>query len=154
MPESMYDKLGDLLSKTLDSGIFFVNVTDKDKESYLSKKQEENNPEKESPQRNQKIRLSADFFEDFTKTNQKNYEILKFSSIPEKVLKALAFFNLDEKTTYEAAKKLYREKLMYFHPDKWNSNPVLQKISKEKTEMIIENWNILENWFQTKDSCQ
>lgn len=69
--------------------------------------------------------------------------------LPQNVKKAFAFISIPEDAGYSEAKKLYREKLMYYHPDRRNSNPVLQKVAKEKTERLLKEWALLEEWYQS-----
>ena len=40
-------------------------------------------------------------------------------------------------------KKVYKEKLKYFHPDKYDKNPVLKKVATNKTRMIVEAYELL-----------
>lgn len=103
----MFDKLGDLLSDALDSGIIF--------------KQEE----KQAPK-----------------------EQIK-PVYPPEIIAAFKKCGISEDLNYPAAKQAYREKLKYYHPDGKNDNPVLQKVAKEKTENLIENWKIIEKYFET-----
>ena len=75
----------------------------------------------------------------------------KVKIIPENVKSALAFIGISENASFDEAKKIYREKLMYYHPDRRADNPVLQKVAKEKTAQLLENWTIIENWYSTKN---
>lgn len=180
MSESMYDKLGDLLSDTLDSGIIFSEpehspeseystdrkaATEKKSEESTkekSRKEPENQPQEKSekqksniPPNNKarkerkKVKIDSSFFR--AENHHTGHTILKFSALPENVIQAFNFFKIPNDSTYEETKKTYREKLMYFHPDKWGDNTVLQKIAKEKTEQIIQFWKILDEWFKNKD---
>lgn len=174
LSESMYDKLGDLLSETLDSGIVYSEPEPEPKQETESPPQREQKaqPEEniqgnagesdsrkeqaayaksEPRKRRKKIRIDPSFFT--TKKQVKNYEIFKFQKIPENVVQAFTFFKIPDSSSHDESKKAYREKLMYFHPDKWNDNPVLQKIAKEKTEQIIYFWRILDEWFKNKENC-
>ena len=71
-------------------------------------------------------------------------------SVPEQVKAALAFLAIPETASFDEAKKSYREKLMYYHPDRRNDNPVLQKVAKEKTERLLREWAVIENWYEQK----
>ena len=165
----MYDKLGDLLSETLDSGIVFsepkVEKSTIEKDSPEEKAAPETAHKSEGEHENvkarsaqtsgrkkaqkKKPRIDPSFL---TADNvKKSGEILRFSQTPQNIVQAFDFFKISPLSTYEETKKAYREKLMYFHPDKWGDNAVLQKIAKEKTEQIIYFWKLLEDWF--KDSC-
>lgn len=79
---------------------------------------------------------------------EKNNETTKF--IPENVKTAFAQIKIPENATFDEAKKIYREKLKYYHPDTKNDNPVLQKVAKEKTENLLSNWKIAEEYFKSQ----
>ena len=142
----MYDKLGDLLSETLDSGFIFSPEQPKNEEP---KKQEPPPPPPKTDSEKKEKKVDFNFFR--AKKPQPKGEVFKFSETPEQVFNALAFFELSGDASFDECKKKYHEKLMYFHPDKWSDNAVLQKISKEKTEQILHNWKILEDWFKKKN---
>lgn len=120
---TMYDRLGSLLSEALEKG--------------------------ELPTQKEDSPLSSDFFESPTQ-EKPDYQVIKnFKQIPEQVKSALAFIQIPESASYEEAKKIYREKLMYYHPDRRNDNPVLQKIAKEKTARLLKEWETVEQWYES-----
>ena len=126
MPESMYDKLGELLSKALDSGVFFEQSS-----SAPLKNDSAQNPQIPpalSPQ-------NSSFF---------------LKNPPLQVQKAAEFLGITKDMTFEEAKKQYRKKLVRFHPDKNASNQVMKKITEQKTGQILESWKILESWYFSK----
>ena len=113
----MFDRLGDLLSEALEKG--------------------ELPPSEQVPAHEEPSFFHAEKAE--TQTLEKQ--------IPEQVKSALAFITIPENATYDEAKKIYREKLMYYHPDRRNGNPVLQKVAKEKTARLLKEWETVENWY-------
>lgn len=120
---TMFDKLGDLLSEALEKGEIPQNKrapADKEPGSFFT---EESTPPNKKEQ--------------FTPRKQ----------IPESVKKAFAFISIPEDALYDEAKKIYREKLMYYHPDRRNDNPVLQKVAKEKTAQLLREWEKVEEWY-------
>ena len=144
-PESMYDKLGDLLSEQLDSGVLF-SAAQAENVSPRAEEPSGGSARAEHSRRPQKIRIDLSAFgaEKRTRTG----EILRFPQIPESVMRAFDFLKIPGGATYEEAKRAYRESLMHFHPDKWSGNFVLQKMAKEKTEMILSSWRVIEDWFK------
>lgn len=72
----------------------------------------------------------------------------KTRAIPAAVREAFKVMALPETASFDEAKKLYREKLMLYHPDRRNDNPVLQKVAKEKTEQLLKAWETIENWYK------
>ena len=128
MPDSMYDRLGDMLSDALESGDFFssphveANETDATGETDAPAETESSVEEK---------------------PRQKPF------SAAEK--KAASVLGLGEAASLEEVKKAYREKLKYFHPDRHGDNPVLQKVAREKTRQVIEAWETLRAFFDGEE---
>lgn len=130
MPDSMYDKLGELLSEALDSGNFFYENL------YSAQNTQQKSYEKE------KI---IDPVQEEKKNPHKNKVLLKNAGT--EIQKAAEIIGITDEMSLEDAKKQFRKKLMRFHPDKNADNETMRKITKEKTEQILSNWKILEEWF-------
>lgn len=130
MPDSMYDKLGELLSEALDSGNFFYE------NPYSAQNTQQKSYEKE------KIINPA---QEEKKSQHKNKILLKNAGT--EIQKAAKIIGITDEMSLEDAKKQFRKKLMRFHPDKNADNETMRKITKEKTEQILSNWKILEEWF-------
>ena len=150
---TMYDKLGDLLSEALRTGE--LPETSKDSpevQFFYIPKEEKKNPEKNE---NASPKKEASR----TSENKKNQTGIRIPRekirtpapitkiISEEVKTALSFVGIPENAGFDEAKKIYREKLMYYHPDRRNDNPVLQKVAKEKTARLLKEWAVIENWF-------
>ncbi|WP_406032949.1 J domain-containing protein [Treponema saccharophilum] len=75
-------------------------------------------------------------------------QIYKFSQlvIPQNVLTALNTLGIPTNAEFDEAKKIYREKLLYYHPDKWQNTPYLEQ-AKSNTLTINNAWEIVEWWF-------
>ena len=125
MPESMYDKLGDLLHAALDSGFIL-----REKKHNFSANQKENSKENSK--------------ETFDENHKKEK-----SDIPENVKTAFSKLQIPKESDFKSAKKIFREKLKFYHPDRRNDNPVLQKVAKEKTEQLLICWEIIETYFKS-----
>lgn len=144
----MYDRLGDMLSDALESGNFFAeekNQKEKTQEEKSRKEAETNQP----PDREKSANQSHDREESAGQT-KKTEKISgrrpkKLSPAEQSALKTLG---LDENASLEEAKKAYREKLKYYHPDRHGDNPVLQKVAREKTRLVLESWEILSSFFE------
>lgn len=130
MPDSMYDKLGELLSEALESGNFFYE------NPYSAQNTQQKSYEKE------KI---IDPVQKEKKNPHKNKILLKNAGT--EIQKAAEIIGITDEMSLEDAKKQFRKKLMRFHPDKNADNETMRKITKEKTEQILSNWKILEEWF-------
>lgn len=117
----MYDKLGDLLSVALDSG--FILNSQETSDSLDSKQTE---------------------FKTETAVSKAR------KTLSEKQKSAFQAITIPFEADFETAKKIFHEKLMYYHPDRRNDNAVLQKIAREKTENLLNNWQIVESFFKTE----
>lgn len=130
MPDSMYDKLGELLSEALESGNFFYE-----------KQSSAQNTQQKSYEKEKII----DSVQEEKKNPHENKILLKNAGT--KIQKAAEIIGITDEMSLEDAKKQFRKKLMRFHPDKNADNETMRKITKEKTEQILSNWKILEEWF-------
>ena len=148
MPDSMYDRLGDMLSDALESGNFFAEEKNQ-KEKTQEEKSRKEAETTQSPDREKSANQSHDREESAgqTKKTEKisGRRSKKLSPAEQSALKTLG---LDENASLEEAKKAYREKLKYYHPDRHGDNPVLQKVAREKTRLVLESWEILSSFFE------
>lgn len=140
MPDSMYDKLGELLSEAIESGNFFYEK----EHSSLNIEQKSYEEEREK-----KICIDSVQWKNkkkpYEKNPLKNKILLKDAGT--EIQKAAAIIGITDEMSLEDAKKQFRKKLIRFHPDKNADNEIMRKITKEKTEQILSNWKILEEWF-------
>ena len=144
----MYDRLGDMLSDALESGNFFAEEKNQ-KEKTQEEKSRKEAETSQSPDREKSANQSHDREESAGQT-KKTEKISgrrpkKLSPAEQSALKTLG---LDENASLEEAKKAYREKLKYYHPDRHGDNPVLQKVAREKTRLVLESWEILSSFFE------
>ncbi len=146
----MFDKLGDLLSEALEKGELPKSEDKPHDESveatfsdfnFIAKKNEDNSQQKKRTGSAQKESGEAS-------SSKKDFSVPR--SLPENVRNAFTFINIPEAADFDEAKKIYREKLMYYHPDRRNDNPVLQKVAKEKTARLLKEWEIIEKWYANK----
>ena len=136
---TMYDRLGDLISQALEEGKIPEYRKKNNQEEDFERKdcdKEENDEGEKAPDLNQK--------------HKKTVKHEKVRIIPQNVKNAMNIIGIPEESSFSQAKKIYREKISYFHPDKWSkddANPVLLKIAREKTEKILESWKEIESYF-------
>jgi len=60
---------------------------------------------------------------------------------------AFESFGISMNFTWDEAKKIYHEKLKFYHPDKKASNA---NSSREITEKLIADWKIISSYYETK----
>ena len=170
MPDSMFDKLGELISEGFESGNFFAR-SKKPAESSASGTAPNGDTGTASEQAQKQEKISDSIkkstnssfnrdtvYKSIQVNNQNqdcivssNSKLIKYAH-PD-VQKALSFVgvNLQETTeiTYEQAKKLFHKKLMRFHPDKNAKNETMDKITRENTAKILDAWKLIEDWFKS-----
>ena len=183
--QTMYDKLGELLSETLEAGeIKFVRVerpqrnqpeSTKDAESTESAKARKDAEadsgaygRENSEEKTQEAK--ADSSAGKTTSQQKgsgtqNRRRSTSSSGPKKkpvannsyfykkitpeLERAYRLLDINFQSSLDDAKKAYKEKLKYYHPDRYAGNEVLTKVATDKTRQIVESFNMISE-FLTK----
>lgn len=139
--ETMYDRLGDLLNETLEAGhVKYVYVEGDDKDSP-----EDND---KSPQEEKKASEtdSEGASGPVNSKNARKHRIIR--KITPEIQRAYRLLDITVSATPEEVKKAYKEKLKYYHPDKYQHNPKLQKIATDKTRQVVEAYSIILNFLQ------
>ncbi|MBQ6057689.1 MAG: hypothetical protein IJJ70_01990 [Treponema sp.] len=172
MPDSMFDKLGELISEGFESGNFFTQSKKTAESStsgpapngdtaseHVTEQAQKRENTSDSTKKSTNSTFNQDtVYKSIQVNNQtqdcivsSNSKLIKYAH-PD-VQKALSFVgvNLQETTeiTFEQAKKLFHKKLMRFHPDKNAKNETMDKITREKTAQILDAWKLIENWFKS-----
>lgn len=142
--ETMYDRLGDLLNETLKSGqVKFKKKTEHNKKEIPKKEK----AAEESFSRN--IHKNKDKAGQKKSAEFKGTENIPLKKITPEIERAFRLLDITASANSSDVKKAYKEKLKYFHPDKYDKNPVLKKIATNKTRMIVEAYNLLMKSFQS-----
>jgi hypothetical protein len=161
MPDSMFDKLGELISEGFESGIFFTRNENPASKNTSKPAEEQKGKYSDSTQKSTKTSLTQDTVYKSVQPNNQNQDcivsqkskLIKYAH-PD-IQKALSFVgvNLSDTAaiTYDQAKKLFHKKLMRFHPDKNAKNETMDKITREKTAQILDAWKLIEDWFKSQD---
>lgn len=142
--ETMYDKLGDLLSQTLAEGkVKFVKVEKsqaaENSDSDIADERKKLDDDLKRAQQNDRKRRDA-----FRKSAQeKKQSATVIKSVDPEIQRAMRLLDVREGASRDEITRAYKKKLMYFHPDRYASNPVLEKVATKKTEQIIEAYNLL-----------
>lgn len=166
--ETMYDRLGDLLSKTLETGFVKTAAPDKKVKDGARKKNTE-----------QKLRSSAEQNQTATRrentatrrentttrrentstrrentanrrentATHENRQSFVYHSAVKKITPELArayrLLGITFSATTEDVKKAYKEKIKYYHPDRHTVNAVMQKIATDKTRQVVEAFTLI-----------
>lgn len=134
---TMYDRLGDLLNETLESGeIKFIHIEDKDEVPVEAAPVKDAHTEEESPssfkQRKEPAKKKRIVYRKLTPELERQYRIL----------------DITVSATLEEVKKAYKEKIKYYHPDKHEGNLVLKKVATDKTRQVVEAYNAIVKFLQ------
>lgn len=151
----MFDKLGSLLSDALEAG----EIPQYEQKAAASEKSAD------AAAHSFSAHDSASFADSSTQDQpnaarenaqaQYAYAAFHAQSAPKKKLRwltesekqAFKTLGIAQDVSYSEAKRIYREKLQRFHPDKQGDNAVLQKIAREKTAQFIAAWETIKALF-------
>lgn len=143
--ETMYDKLGDLLCQTLAEGkVKFVKVEKtqaaENSDSDIADERKKLDDDLKRAEQNARKRRSA-FRKSAQKKNHSSATVIK--SVDPEIQRAMRLLDIREGSSRDEITRAYKKKLMYFHPDRYASNPVLEKVATKKTEQIIEAYKLI-----------
>ena len=147
--DSMFDRLGDLLSATLDDGELPKNDFNQlnpqiELEEYRISSAQKNESEAKSENNAEKARIQK---KSAIKKNIAEEKKSKEFFVPYHLKTQFSLLGITgAKTTEDEIKVAYKEQLRQFHPDKQKNIPILQKIATTKTSQIIEAYKDIQNW--------
>ncbi len=122
---TMYDKLGDLLNETLEAGaVKFIRI-EKEEPQPEPEKQEEKPPKE-----------------------QKKDKRVIYKKLNPELEREYRLLDITVSATVDDVKKAYKEKLKYFHPDRYADNAVLEKVATNKTREIVKAYNDILEFLQ------
>lgn len=146
--ETMYDRLGDLLSKTLETGFVKTAAPGKKVKDGARKKNTQQKPGSAAEQNQTATRenRTANRREN-TATARENRQSFVYHSAVKKITPELArayrLLGITFSATTEDVKKAYKEKIKYYHPDRHTVNAVMQKIATDKTRQVVEAFTLI-----------
>jgi preprotein translocase subunit Sec63 len=135
--DSMYDKLGDLLSNALESGEMAL------KKDPGSQKKEDRSSVVSGTKKIKAARILS------AKKIIRKGEIIhaeQTAVFPDYILNSYKVLGIKTDATEDKIKNAYHEKLKMFHPDSNSSNETIQKIARQKTTELIEAYKLLSDW--------
>lgn len=180
----MYDKLGELLSETLEAGeIKFVRVERPQKKQPESREDAEDTKNADAAygaegaeslgEKSQEAKSDSSAGKSSSQSSgyqqkeggAQNRRRSSGSSGPKKkpvannsyfykkitpeLERAYRLLDINFQSSLDDAKKAYKEKLKYYHPDRYAGNEVLTKVATDKTRQIVESFNMISE-FLTK----
>jgi len=174
----MYDKLGELLSETLEAGeIKFVKVErpvneriQKQGDDLAGNTKTDSINSRPSDSQNSDKCKNDDGDKDFQKSSSAeqyksswDYSARKkrkkkkplannsyfYKKVTPELERAYRLLDINFQSTFDDVKKAYKEKLKYYHPDRYAGNEVLTKVATDKTRQIVESFNMISE-FLTK----
>lgn len=133
---TMYDRLGDLLSETLEAGeVKFIKVEVKKVEEETQRLNVEGK-EKERPKKNS------------SKAKPKAHNVFIYKTITPELERAYRLLDISFQSSLEEIKKSYKEKLKYYHPDRYEDNEVLKKVATDKTRQIVAAYKMINDFLE------
>lgn len=151
----MFDRLGDLLSETLEEGeIPFVRINPKEENAgssgsdSASKAASGSRAEKtENPRYEEEQKTDSSSRKNSSGQQGTSRKASAKKTVLKKVTPQLSFayrlLGITFSATAEDIKKAYKEKLKIYHPDKYESNPVMKKVATGKTKQVIDSFNLI-----------
>lgn len=132
----MYDRLGDLLSETLESGkVQFIRV---EQESPGSTQ-----PQEDKDGREQRTAGVQDKEHNTSSYAKPTHRRVLYRKLTPELERCYRLLDITVSATLEEVKKAYKEKLKYYHPDRHADNAVLQKIATDKTRQVVEAYKLI-----------
>lgn len=160
--ETMYDRLGDLLSKTLETGFVKTAAPSKKVKDGARKKNTEQKLRSAAEQNKTAThrentttrrentstrRENTAKRRENTATHRENRQSFVYHSAVKKITPELArayrLLGITFSATTEDVKKAYKEKIKYYHPDRHTVNAVMQKIATDKTRQVVEAFTLI-----------
>lgn len=166
--ETMYDRLGDLLSKTLETGFVKTAAPSKKVKDGARKKNTEqklrsaaeqnqtathrentaNRRENTSTRRENTAtrRENTANRRENTATHENRQSFVYHSAVKKitpELARAYRLLGITFSATTEDVKKAYKEKIKYYHPDRHTVNAVMQKIATDKTRQVVEAFTLI-----------
>ncbi len=168
----MYEKLGDLLNETLEAGhVKFIHIEKEDPPTEAESKgtedaaSEAQGAEQKADGREGGSSTKEDFarsFYDAEREAEKRYfktsrsekernaegnrsgrRRVIYRRISPELEKAYALFGLSISASKDDVKKAYKEKLLYYHPDRYAGKELMEKIANDKTRELVAAYKLL-----------
>ncbi|WP_443739641.1 J domain-containing protein [Treponema sp.] len=151
--ETMYDRLGDLLSKTLETGFVKTAAPGKKVKDGARKKNTEQKLRSAAEQNqtatrreNTANRRENTATHENTSTHENRQSFVYHSAVKKitpELARAYRLLGITFSATTEDVKKAYKEKIKYYHPDRHTVNAVMQKIATDKTRQVVEAFTLI-----------
>jgi DnaJ-domain-containing protein 1 len=151
--DSMYDRLGDLLSSALESG-----KIPEQKNSGIPVEEERNaTAAKQYTVLREAQKTQAARLLNVKKGRRKGeiihaenlaHEVHSYRMIPGSVSRAYEVLGIAPDAEEDDIRSAYRAKLKRFHPDSNSSNETIQKIARLKTAEIIDSYKMITAWLK------
>ena len=169
--DTMYDRLGKLLSETLEAGaVKFVKIEREPVQAEPKEKpQEETPPESEKKSTEEEKAFTGTAYgrkePEYRKplqggtvyhvgsdggVGEKTYTPKPFiyKKVTPEIERAYRLLGIETSATPDDVKKAYKEKIKYYHPDKYNDNAVLQKVATDKTRQVVEAYKLISDFLE------
>ena len=163
----MYEKLGDLLNETLEAGhVKFVHIErEEPKQDEDPVTEESSGPGEGGSQAGGGQPGSRMSEEDFARSfyraeteaerryfrtsrgyqeaDSSSYRRVIYRRITPELEKAFSLLGLESTADKDTVKKAYKEKLLYYHPDRYAGKEVMEKVANDKTREVVAAYRLI-----------
>ena len=143
----MYEKLGDLLNETLAAGhVKFVHVgRDEATEDAASPATDGGQSAGAGDFARSFYRAEAEAERRYFRTSRGDVDLggrrrVIYRHVSPELEKAYALLGLDSTADRETVKRAYKEKLLYYHPDRYAGKELMEKIANDKTRELVASY--------------
>ncbi|MBQ2601687.1 MAG: J domain-containing protein [Treponema sp.] len=166
--ESIYDRLGDLLKETLEAGsVKFVRVElPEDEKDGGCHPENESGPSPEpkriipeeftvrgsvkGPEKNAEGSGRIYHADEADRVSQTEYrpKTFVYKKLTPDVERAYGELDIPTSSGMDEIKKAYKDKIKYYHPDRYGHNETLLKVATEKTRRIVEAYRLISEFLE------
>lgn len=157
--ETLYDKLGDLLSEALSAGRVppvkkpgpEIPRAEHAEDGQSSGKESFSSAGGSSD--SSRVQADSPHTESGSRTTERRSRRRKekakaasavFRPVSPQLERAYRLLGIPPDADAEAVKKAYKSRIRYFHPDKYQGNAVLQKVATDKTRQVVEAYELIQ----------
>ena len=142
--ESMYDKLGKLLSDALEK-----DALQHDENEFSAHDDKKCTTDMHNANLHS---AAAKFYRAFSQKKQQgeivraSTNVKKLVAVPNRIAAAYAVLGIAANASEKELHRAYREKLKLFHPDSNSKNETVQHVAHKKTEEVIAAYTAITAW--------
>lgn len=79
----------------------------------------------------------------YREADSSSYRRVIYRRITPELEKAFSLLGLESTADKDAVKKAYKEKLLYYHPDRYAGKDVMEKVANDKTREVVAAYRLI-----------